>query len=330
MLIKRKRGWEISENRVTPERVFLTRRNLIVGGGAVAAAGVIGATALFNSPSYFGAARAASSADPTLDLYPAARNATYVGERSITPEGIATTYNNFYEYGTSKAIAGNARNLKTRPWEIKVDGMVEKPFSIGIDDLIRKVSLEERVYRHRCVEAWSMVVPWTGFPLAKLVELAKPLGSAKYLRMETFNDSSMASGLKQFWYPWPYTEGLTMAEATNELPFLVTGAYGKPVANSMGAPLRLHLPWKYGFKSVKSIVRFAFVEERPKTFWQDLGPTEYGFWANVNPAVPHPRWSQQMEQDIGTGERIPTRIYNGYADQVASLYSGIKGEALFM
>ena len=177
--------------------------------------------------------------------------------------------------------------------------MVEKPQEIGIDDLIRKMPLEERLYRHRCVEAWSMAIPWSGFPLAKLVELAKPLSSAKYLRMETFLDPEVASGQRQTWYPWPYVEGLTMAEATNELAFLVTGAYGKPVTKQMGAPLRLALPWKYGFKSIKSIMRFSFTDKRPKSFWEALQASEYGFWANVNPEVPHPRWSQATEELIG-------------------------------
>ena len=175
-----------------------------------------------------------------------------------------------------------------------------------------------------------MTVPWTGFPLAKLVDFAKPLGSAKYLRMETFNDPAMASGQKQFWYPWPYVEGLTMAEATNELAFMVTGAYGKPVAKVMGAPLRVHLPWKYGFKSIKSIVKFSFTDERPVNFWQQLQANEYGFWANVNPDVPHPRWSQAMERDIGTQQSIPTQIYNGYGEYVAAMYAGMTNEQLFM
>jgi sulfoxide reductase catalytic subunit YedY len=192
------------------------------------------------------------------------------------------------------------------------------------------MTLEERLYRHRCVEAWSMTVPWTGFPLARLVDFAKPLGSAKYLRMETFNDPGMASGQSQFWYPWPYVEGLTMAEATNELAFMVTGAYGKPVAKVMGAPLRVHLPWKYGFKSIKSIVKFTFTDERPASFWQQLQSNEYGFWANVNPEVPHPRWSQAMERDIGTQKSIPTLLYNGYGEYVAAMYAGMTNEKLFM
>lgn len=175
-----------------------------------------------------------------------------------------------------------------------------------------------------------MVVPWSGFQLSQLVALAKPLGSAKYLRMETFLDPDMASGQKQPWYPWPYVEGLTMAEANNELAFIVTGAYGKPVAKSMGAPLRIHLPWKYGFKSAKSLVRFSFVEDRPVNFWQELNSDEYGFWANVNPEVPHPRWSQAEERDITTNERIPTVLYNGYGEYVAGLYAGLEQERLFM
>jgi sulfoxide reductase catalytic subunit YedY len=326
MLIKRKRGWEISESKATAESAF-NRRHLLIGGGAAIAAGALAACGQSGTTP----ARAAGATDATLDLYPAVRNAKYVSDRPVTAENITTNYNNFYEYGTDKGVARSANSLlRTRPWDIKVDGLVEKPFTIGLDDLIRKVTLEERVYRHRCVEAWSFVVPWTGFPLAKLVELAKPLSSATYLRMETFNDPKMAPGLNQFWYPWPYVEGLTIAEATNELAFLVTGAYGKPVANVMGAPIRLHLPWKYGFKSVKSIARFNFTTERPKTFWQDLAPDEYGFWANVNPGVPHPRWSQQMERDIGTGNLIPTKLYNGYADYVASLYTNLRNEKLYI
>jgi sulfoxide reductase catalytic subunit YedY len=325
MFVKRKRGWEIPESRATPEKLFLNRRTLIAGGGVVAAGA---AGALFLNRGSVG--EASASEDPSRGLYPAARNARYTVDRPITPEEVNTTYNNFYEFGTDKGIYRAADSLVIRPWEVRIDGLVEQEFTIGIDDLLRKVTLEERVYRHRCVEAWSMVVPWTGFPLAALVEMAKPLGSAKYLRMETFNDPEMASGQKQFWYPWPYVEGLTMAEATNELAFMVTGAYGKPVAKSMGAPLRVHLPWKYGFKSIKSIVRFSFVEERPFSFWEELASNEYGFWANVNPDVPHPRWSQANERDITTNERIPTALFNGYGEFVAGMYTGMEDEPLYM
>ena len=322
MHVIRKKGWEIPEHLATPESAYLNRRQIMAAGG-MALVGSIAAAAL---PS-----RAWADADPTADLYPAPRNSKYTIDRPVTPEAINENYNNFYEFGTQKDVASAASALKTRPWEVAFDGMVEKPFTIGIDDLIRKMTLEERLYRHRCVEAWSMTVPWTGFPLAKLVDFAKPLGSAKYLRMETFKDPAMASGQSQFWYPWPYVEGLTMAEATNELAFMVTGAYGKPVAKVMGAPLRLHTPWKYGFKSIKSIVKFSFTDERPVNFWQALQNNEYGFWANVNPDVPHPRWSQAMERDIGTQKSIPTRIYNGYGEYVASIYAGMPAsEKLFM
>jgi sulfoxide reductase catalytic subunit YedY len=330
MWIKRKRGWEISENKTTPESVYLNRRNLLIGAGAAVAAGAVGTAAYLGSKDIMPPASAATP-DPTLDLYPAMKDTKYTSDRPVTAENVAETYNNFYEYGENKDVFRGAGLLKTRPWTIQVDGLVDKPFTIGVDDLIRKFPLEERIYRHRCVEAWSFVVPWTGFQLSKLVELAKPTSAAQYVQMQTFNDPKMAPGLQSFLYPWPYTEGLTMAEATNELAFLVTGAYGKPVPNVMGAPIRLHLPWKYGFKSVKSIVKLSFVKDRPMTFWEVTGPTEYGFWANVNPAVPHPRWSQQMERDIGTGNYIPTKLFNGYADYVASIYTGLNNkEKLWM
>jgi len=174
-----------------------------------------------------------------------------------------------------------------------------------------------------------MAIPWSGFPMARLLELAQPLSSAKYLRMETFLDPSVAPGQRQTWYPWPYVEGLTIAEASNELAFLVTGAYGKPVAKQMGAPLRLAVPWKYGFKSIKSIVRFTFTDKRPKTFWEALQASEYGFWANVNPEVSHPRWSQASEEVLGTGERRPTLLFNGYGDYVAQMYKGLESERLW-
>jgi sulfoxide reductase catalytic subunit YedY len=201
---------------------------------------------------------------------------------------------------------------------------------VDIDTLIRAMPLEERLYRHRCVEAWSMTIPWSGFPLKALLDYAKPLGSAKYVKMQTFLNPKVAPGQKQTWNPWPYVEGLTIEEAANDLAFMVTGAYGKPLAKQFGAPLRLATPWKYGFKSVKSIVLVEFTEARPATFWETINANEYGFWANVNPEVPHPRWSQASEKPLGGDERVPTLIYNGYGEQVAGLYDGMEGERLFV
>ncbi|MBO6784905.1 MAG: protein-methionine-sulfoxide reductase catalytic subunit MsrP, partial [Alphaproteobacteria bacterium] len=251
---------------------------------------------------------------------------------ALTEEDEATSYNNFYEFGSHKQIARAAQKLEIRPWNIKIDGMVEKEFEIGFDDLLKQVQLEERVYRHRCVEAWAMTVPWSGFQMSELVKLANPTSGARYIQMATIAESkAQMPGLRQFWYPWPYTEGLTMEEANNELAFIATGLYGKPMPKQNGAPLRLAAPWKYGFKSIKSIIQFTFTDERPKTFWEGLQPSEYGFWANVNPEVPHPRWSQASEWLLGgsQNERVPTRLYNGYAEFVAGLYPADAGEVYF-
>lgn len=313
--VRVRRSWTIPESYATPEDVFLQRRDVLktFGMGALA----------------FGAVTSLSCNAHAGGLYPAKRNEAFKLDRDITPEEINGAYNNFYEFGSHKQIADAAQALVTSPWEIAIGGEVEKPFMIDFADLEKRIPLEERLYRHRCVEAWSMTVPWTGFPLSKLVELARPLSSAKYIRFETFLDPSMASGQKQVWYPWPYVEGLTMAEAANELAFMVTGAYGKPLAKQFGAPLRLALPWKYGFKSIKSIRRIDFVSERPKSFWEQISPQEYGFWANVNPDVPHPRWSQATEKVLHTGEQVPTLLFNGYGEQVAGLYAGLEGEKLY-
>ena len=332
MLIKRRRGWEIPESQATPEQVFRDRRRMVqalaagpvlIGGGLLgAAAGLGGIGALCEAH--------AEDADPSAGLYPVKQNPKYTFQPPQTPEEIATKYNNFYEYGSQKQIAASAQeNLKVRPWTVKIDGMVEKPIELGIDDLLKAMPLEERLYRHRCVEAWSMKVPWSGFALKALVDYAKPLSSATFLAMTTFVDVKMAPGQRSFWYPWPYVEGLTMAEATNDVAFLVTGMYGKPVPKQDGAPLRLAVPWKYGFKSIKSIVKFTFTDKRPKGFWEQLQASEYGFWANVNPQVPHARWSQAMETDIGTQERIPTQLFNGYGEFVADIYKDLQGERLW-
>ncbi|MCC0003980.1 MAG: protein-methionine-sulfoxide reductase catalytic subunit MsrP [Methylobacteriaceae bacterium] len=317
MLIKIRKSWEIPEAQATPECLFVNRRAVLAGAGAIG-----GALAL---PSF---ARAAE--DPSAGLYPAKRNEAFKLDRAITPEKVNANYNNFYEFGMSKNIADGAAALKTRPWSVKIDGLCNAPQEIAIDDLIKRMQIEERLYRHRCVEAWSMTIPWTGFPLSKIVALADPKPEAKYLRFETFKDPKVAPGQRQIWYPWPYTEGVTVEEAKNDLAFMVTGAYGKPLLNQFGAPIRLALPWKYGFKSIKSIVRISFVAEKPKSYWEQLQASEYGFWANVNPKVSHPRWSQATEEVIGTGNRVPTQLYNGYAEQVAGLYKDMpQDRALF-
>jgi len=321
MHIFRRRGWELPEHLATPEHVYMNRRTLM---GAAAAAGIAAVT-----PTIARAQRASDMPDPSASLYPFKRNEKYVLDRPPTDEHHNANYNNFFEFGQSKYIARAAQALPIRPWTVKIDGMVEKPREIGIDELMKQMPLEERLYRMRCVEAWSMAIPWSGFAFASLVKLAQPLGSAKYIRMETFLNPKVAPGQRQSWYPWPYVEGLTIAEAMNELSFLVTGTYGKPAPKQHGAPLRLAVPWKYGFKSIKSIVRFTFTDQRPKSYWEAAQGAEYGFWANVNPAVSHPRWSQASEQILGTSERRPTLLFNGYGEYVTDLYKGLEKERLW-
>lgn len=312
-----RRRWAIGEAEVTPEATFLSRRALIGGFAGMAALGAgIGRAGAAEGL----AARLPATANP--------RFATAPG--TPTPAADFASYNNFYEFGFSKGIAKAAQRLVTSPWRIVVDGACDTPFELDADDLIKKVALEERIYRFRCVEAWSMVVPWTGFALAELVKMASPKAEAKYLRMETFHDPKIATMQSSPQYPWPYVEGLTIEEATNELAFLAVGAYGRPLDKQNGAPIRLVVPWKYGFKSAKSLVRFTFTAKRPVTFWQDLGPSEYGFWANVNPEVSHPRWSQASERRIGDDARQPTLKFNGYEEEVAGLYKGLTKEKLFM
>ena len=341
MFIKRIKPWAIREHLVTDEAHYLNRRSFLRGSSLLIGGAALGLAGCDDGMQASDGARGGEGAlsqttgtsdfkDPTLDLYPAARNEAYTVTRDLSAESYTARYNNFYEFGSHKQIADAAQRMQIRPWTVTIDGLVEKEMVIDIDKLIRSMALEERIYRHRCVEAWAMTIPWTGFPMADFVRLAKPMSGAKYIRMETFKNSDWASGQKQVWYPWPYTEGVTMDEAMNEMAFLVTGVYGKPAANQFGAPLRLALPWKYGFKSIKSIVRLTFTSERPKSFWEELAPNEYGFWANVNPEVRHPRWSQANERLLGTNETVPTRIFNGYGEQVAHLYKDLgKTEVLY-
>ncbi len=258
-------------------------------------------------------------------LYPARRNPRYRVDRPISRPEIVESYNNYYEFGDTKdAPAHASQKLTTRPWLLEIAGLVQKPFSIDRDDLVRRMKIEERVYRHRCVEAWSIAVPWTGFPLKALIDLARPLASAKYLRTVSFHRPSEAPEQGKPWYPFPYFEGFRMDEATHELAFVAIGSYGRELPKQNGLPIAIKMPWKYGYKSPKAVVRFEFTEQEPPTFWHSLSPFEYGFLSNVQPAVPHPRWSQETEKFFGPGgiERRPTLPYNGYAEFVARLYPG--------
>ncbi|MFG1373995.1 protein-methionine-sulfoxide reductase catalytic subunit MsrP [Xanthobacter oligotrophicus] len=320
MHIRRRRGWEIPESAATPEGIYLSRRELMGAGAMLAAASLAGPAA---------AQRVGDLPDPSAGLYPARQNPRYTLDRPVTPEAKSSTVNNYYEFSYGKNVAPSMSRFERRPWLVKIDGLVDNPQELGIDDLLKKVQLEERLYRHRCVEAWSMAVPWTGFAMKDLVALAGPKAGAKYVRMETFLNPKVASNQRDFRYPWPYVEGLTLAEATNELAFLVTGVYGKPAPGQFGAPLRLVTPWKYGFKSIKGIVRFSFTDKQPLSFWEEVQGAEYGFWANVNPKVPHPRWSQASEEDIATGNRRPTELFNGYGEYVAGLYAGREAEKIW-
>lgn len=311
----RRKGWELSEREATPEAFALNRRAVLAGGMALLGAPAVG--------------RAAESAD-SLHPYPANPKYPLEPGRPVTPAEASGNYNNFFEFGTSKFIQKKAQALPIRPWIITIDGLVDKKIEMDADDLIRAMMpREERIYRFRCVEAWSMVLPWSGFPLRALLDFAKPLSSAKYIRFETFMMPSVATEQTSPLYPWPYVEGLTMAEAAHDLAFMATGLYGKPLPKQHGAPIRLVVPWKYGFKSIKSIRKISFVEKQPLGMWEALQPKEYGFYANVNPKVSHPRWSQADERVLGGSERIPTQLLNGYADEVGSLYSGLEKENLW-
>ena len=315
MHIRNRRGYEIPESEVTPEGLVVNRRALLGAGAALLPA--------FAAPAW---AQSASAAPP---LPAAERNPRYVPGRDITAEREATTYNNFYEFGSTKSIARDAARMPLRPWTIKVDGMVGKPRDFAIDELIGLMPVEERVLRLRCVEGWSMVVPWTGFPLAELVKLVEPTAAARFLVFQTATMPSVMPGLRQSWYPWPHTEGCTLPEAMNEMAFMALGNYGKPLQGSNGAPIRVLFPWKYGFKSGKSIVRITFTDRQPATFWNTIQPSEYGFWANVNPQVAHPRWSQATERVLGTGDRVPTQLFNGYGEFVSGLYTNLQRERLW-
>ncbi|NKN36678.1 protein-methionine-sulfoxide reductase catalytic subunit MsrP [Agrobacterium sp. a22-2] len=302
---------KIAGSDITPQTVYMNRRTIL---GAAA-----GGLAFAAAPSAFAAALSARATDYT------------VTEKLTTKED-ATSYNNFYEFGTSKSDPlQNSEAFKPTPWRVEIGGLVNKPTVIGIDDIMKDFTMEERIYRMRCVEAWSMVIPWIGFPLSALLDRVEPLGSAKYVAFETVVRPEEMPGQRGLFQPlpWPYVDGLRLDEARNPLTILATGLYGETLPNQNGAPLRLVVPWKYGFKGIKSIVKITLTEEEPPCTWNRSAPSEYGFYANVNPAVDHPRWSQATERRIGEAEglfggaRMNTLPFNGYAEEVAGLYSGM-------
>lgn len=315
-------GWSIPEREVTPESVYQNRRTFLktmgFTGSAIAAASLTGC-----SPSE--KTEYVQATHPDQDVYssgyPHARNEAFNPEWTLTNERTAATYNNFFEFTTVKdRVHKMVDKFTTSPWKIEIGGNIETEYKIDARELIESMDLEERVYRFRCVEAWAMVVPWTGFPLHKLIEKSELWPEAKYLRFETFNRPEQAPGMSDLSYPWPYFEGLTIEEAMNPLTFVATGIYGKPLPKQHGAPLRIIVPWKYGYKSIKSVVRMEFIEKQPKTFWETLSAVEYPFESNVNPAIPHPRWSQATERMIDTGNRVKTKLYNGYGEYVSGMY----------
>jgi len=311
MLIKNKKPWDISENEVTPEALYLNRRKIIQGFGVAAAAAAI-------SP-FLGWQKAIAAPDFTV-----IKKTNYAGDEELNSYKDITTYNNYYEFGTSKSDpARNAHTLITEPWSVKVSGEAEKTGSIALEDLIDFSALEERIYRHRCVETWSMVMPWVGVPLAAVLKKFNPTSNAKFVRFETIADPKQMPGLRSRVLDWPYKEGLRIDEAMHPLSFLVVGLYGKPIPNQNGAPIRLVVPWKYGFKSIKSIVSIRFQETQPVGSWEENNSREYGFYSNVNPDVDHPRWSQKRERRIGEFFKRKTLMFNGYGEEVASLYTGM-------
>ena len=324
MLIRQKKTSEVASHEITPEHVYLNRRTFIQATGLIAGSLALGATA---GHAAVMPAKGAKFADVK-------KGYSKLGEKDTpTTFEAVTTYNNYYEFGTGKDDpAQNAGPFKPLPWTVQVDGLCNKPGTLGFDDFLKPHALEERIYRMRCVEAWSMVIPWVGISLADVVKRFEPQGSAKYIRFETVVRPAEMSGQRSSHIlPWPYVEGLRLDEAQNPLAILAVGLYGQPLLGQNGAPIRLVVPWKYGFKGVKSIVRISFVEEEPKNTWRTMNSDEYGFYANVNPKVDHPRWTQASERRIGAGgglgglisPRQATLMFNGYQVEVAHLYDGM-------
>jgi len=318
--------WDLPAREITPEPIFHDRRRFLRGAATgVAAAGAAawlpGCERLSGDPS--GAAHAEAAPGPVSED-------GFRTDEEATPFEDATRYNNFYEFGTGKEDpARNAMDFQPKPWSIRVEGDIAKPGDVPLEALLAPHTPEERIYRLRCVEAWSMVIPWTGIPLAAVLKRLDPGSRAKYVSFETLHDPERMPGQRRSVLDWPYREGLRIDEAMHPLTLLVTGMYGRDLPNQNGAPLRLMVPWKYGFKSIKSIVKLELTENAPRTSWNDSAPGEYGFYANVNPTVDHPRWSQQSERRIGEFRKRPTLPFNGYAEQVAGLYAGMDLTKLF-
>jgi methionine sulfoxide reductase catalytic subunit len=304
---------------ITPEHLFMSRRRFMAGAVALTG-GLLASACGLDDPAPANSTSSPSAASTAAVPTPAAR----VLEESLTPYETVTSFNNFFEFSMGKAeVADLSRGFRTEPWTVEVGGLVNRPRTYGIEDLMKSFPQEERVYRLRCVEAWSMVIPWMGFSLAQLLREVEPLSAARYVRFETLFDPEQMPGQRTRGFRWPYVEGLRLDEAMHDLTLMATGLYGKPALPQNGAPIRLVVPWKYGFKSVKSVVRIDLVEEMPESFWMRSAPHEYGFYANVNPDVAHPRWSQAREQRIGETGRRDTLLFNGYGEQVAGMYAGM-------
>lgn len=322
----------IRSSEITPERLYRSRRRFLREAGILAAGGLLAGACRSETPVPTAAPTPASTATQVSsqdrqedDSNPSTSSSADELGDPLTPFDQVTGFTNFYEFTTNKrAVADLAEDFVTSPWTISVGGLVGSPKTYDLDDLHARFPSEERIYRMRCVEAWSMVIPWLGFPLADLLRDVDPLPEAQYARFETFADPEQMPGLEGSSFPWPYVEGLRIDEAMHDLTILATGLYGVDLPPQNGAPVRLVVPWKYGFKSIKSIVKVELLAEEPSTFWSTANPREYGFYANVNPAYPHPRWSQERELRIGEDERRETLLFNGYADQVADLYAGME------
>jgi sulfoxide reductase catalytic subunit YedY len=304
----------VKSSEITPYSQYLSRRDFLKAAGIVTGSALLAACA----------PKATGTSIPEGEAPVASGKMDELGDPANSFEDI-TNYNNYYEFSTNKeSVNPLSKDFKTSPWTVEVYGMVNNPKTYGIEDLLSQFTQEERIYRLRCVEAWSMVIPWTGFPLASFLKEVEPTSEAKYVRFETvYRPEEMPGQENSFFYPWPYQEGLRIDEAMNDLAILATGLYGQPLPSPNGAPIRLVVPWKYGFKSIKSIVKIELTDQQPETLWNTVGPNEYGFYSNVNPNRPHPRWSQASERRIGELSRRPTLMFNGYAEQVAYLYEGM-------